>query len=352
MAREKLCVGIDIGASAVKLCQLRRGKKEVMLEQFGHVSLSPGTVVDGAVMNPGRIVEVIQELRATHKIRNKHAAISVSGHSVIIKKITVPQMSNEELEQNIQWEAEQFIPFDIADVNIDFQIVNGSSAQQGHMDVVLVAAKKDFINEYTSIIAEAGFEPMVCDVDAFAIENMFLESYEAEMGETIALVNVGATKSNINILSGNVSSFTRDLSVGGNSFTEEIQKQLSVTQEEAEALKLGGNKHSDVDSVVPQEVQRAIQTMADNVASELQRSFDFFSATSADPTPTHVYLTGGSSRLRALEKSIKSKIGVPVTQLDPFRRINTDGHDPNYIANQSPCAGVAVGLALRYPGDC
>ena len=352
MAREKFCVGIDIGASAVKLCQLKRGKKGLMLDQYGHAPLTSGTVVDGAVMNPGRIVEAIQELRATHKIRNKQAAISVSGHSVIIKKITVPQMTTEELEQNIQWEAEQFIPFDIADVNIDFQVVNGNSSQQGHMDVVLVAAKKDFINEYTSIIAEAGFEPMVCDVDSFAIENMFLESYDSELGDTIALVNVGATKTNINILTSGISSFTRDLTVGGNGFTQEIQKQLNVTQEEAEALKLGGNKQNDVDSVVPQEVQRAIQTVADNVAAELQRSFDFFSATSADPTPNHIYITGGSSRLRTLEQSLKARIGVSVTTLNPFRRINTEGHDPSYIASQSPSAGVAVGLALRFPGDC
>ena len=146
------------------------------------------------MMNPARIVDAIKELVSTHRIRNKRVAFSVSGHSVIIKKISLPQMTRQELEQSIQWEAEQFIPFDIADVNIDVQVLNEHSAQQGQMDVVLVAAKKDFIDEYTSVVTDAGLEPVVCDVDAFAIENMFLQNYEAPPSQTIALVNVEPQK--------------------------------------------------------------------------------------------------------------------------------------------------------------
>ncbi len=354
MAREKLCVGIDIGASSIKMCQLKRSKRGLELEAIGHAPLPTETVVDGALMNSARVVESIQELLASHRIKNKTAALSVSGHSVIIKKIPLPQMTREELEQSIQWEAEQFIPFDMSDVYLDVQIVNEASAQQGQMDVVLVAAKKDFVNEYTSVIIEAGLEPAVCDVDTFAVETMFTENYEIDPNQTTVLVNVGAAKTNINILARGISSFTRDLAIGGNSFTEEIKKQFGVTYEEADALKLGGGESGDThsDAVVPAEVQRALQSVAENVTSEIQRSIDFYSATSADPPPSRIFLSGGSARLRALSQAIENRVQVPVEVVDPFRQIDTTRHDPSYISQLGPSAAVSVGLALRFVGDC
>ena len=351
MAREKLCLGIDIGASSVKLCQLRKSKRGIRLESFGHISLPSETVVDGALMNSARVVDAIQELISTHRVKNKQVAISVSGHAVIIKKIPLPQMTREELEQSIQWEAEQFIPFDMADVFIDAQIVNQASTQQGQMDVVLVAAKKDFVNDYTSVVIEAGLDPVVCDVDAFAIETMFEANYSVDPMETVVLMNVGASKANINVLAGGVSSFTRDLTMGGNSFTEEIQKQLNVSHEEADALKLGGSQSGQSDAVVPQEVQRALQTVCESVTNEVQRSIDFFSATSAAPSPSRIYLSGGTARLRALASTIERRIGVAAEIVNPFRNIDKAGHDAAYLEQYGPAAAVAVGLALRFPGD-
>lgn len=352
MAREKLCVGIDIGASSVKLCQLKTQKGGYALQNFGLVPLPSEAVVDGALMNSPRIVEAIQELVAAHKIKNKHAAISLSGHSVIIKKIPLPKMSQEELQESIQFEAEQFIPFDIHDVNIDVQIVRQESAQQGQMDVVLVAAKKDLVNEYTSVIAEAGLEPLVCDVDAFAIQNMFETNYGAPGANSIALVNVGASKTNINILSSGIPSFTRDLTIGGNAFTEEIQKQMNLSFEEAESLKIGGSSATgDTDVIMPHDVQKALLSVAENVTSEVQRSIDFYSATSADAAPTEIYLSGGSARLQVLAHALKNRIGIPVHVVDPFRRITMDPQNAEYLRAFGPAAAVAVGLALRYPGD-
>ncbi|MEL6339684.1 MAG: type IV pilus assembly protein PilM [Myxococcota bacterium] len=356
MARQKLCVGIDIGASAIKLCQLKKVKRGHVLEHFGQIPLPPEAVVDGALMNSARIVEAIEELITSHRIKHRQVALSVSGHSVIIKKIPLPQMDREELEESIQWEAEQFIPFDIADVNIDVQIVNEQSQQQGQMDVVLVAAKKDLVNEYTSVIAEAGLEPTVCDVDPFAIENMFDANYEGPMDGTIALVNVGASKTNINIISGGVSSFTRDLTIGGNAVTEEIQKQMHVSFEEAEALKLGGKAsaepmQTEPDAVLPMEVDRSITNIAENITSEIQRSIDFYSATSADPSPSQIYLSGGTAQLRALKVALENRMGVPIAIADPFRNIQVPPGDREYLNSVGPAAAVAVGLALRYPGD-
>ncbi len=353
MAREKPCVGIDIGASAVKLCQLKRTKTGHALQHLGVVPLPSEAVVDGALMNSPRIVEAIQELVAAHKIRNKRVALAVSGHSVIIKKIPLPKMSPEELQESIQWEAEQFIPFDIQDVNIDVQIVREQSAQQGQMDVVLVAAKKDLVNEYTSVIAEAGLEPVVCDVDAFAVQNMFEANYDAATTSTVALVNVGASKTNINIIANGIPSFTRDLTVGGNAFSEEIQKQMNLAFEEAEALKIGGgmNNTRDTDVVIPHDVQRALQTVAENLTSEVQRSIDFYSATAAESSPTEIFLAGGTARLQVLTRALETRIRVPVHVVDPFRRIQINPQDESYLRSVGPAAAVVVGLALRYGGD-
>lgn len=348
----KMCIGVDIGASSVKLCQLKAAKGSYLLQNFGMVPLPSEAVVDGALMNSPRIVEAIQELVAAHRIKHKQVALAVSGHSVIIKKIPLPQMTPEELEEQIQWEAEQFIPFDIQDVHIDVQIVAEESAQQGQMDVVLVAAKKDLVNEYTSVIIEAGLQPIVCDVDAFAVQNMFEANYGLADNETVALVNIGASKTNINIVSGGIPSFTRDLTIGGNAFTEEIQKQMGLSFEEAEALKIGGTARSrDTDVVIPADVERALQSVSESVTSEVQRSIDFYSATSADPAPSQLFLSGGTARLLSLVRSLEARIGVPVHVADPFRQIQVNPQDEDYLRSFGPAAAVAVGLALRYGGD-
>jgi type IV pilus assembly protein PilM len=343
VAKEKTCVGIDIGSSAVKVCQLRPNKRSFELIAFGAEPLPPETVVDGALMSSGRVVEAIQKLIAAHKIKNKRAAIAISGHSVIIKKIPLPQMTREELEQSIQWEAEQFIPFDMADVFIDAQILSEESESAGQMDVVLVAAKKDYVNEYTSVISEAGLDPVVCDVDAFAVESCFEVNYDVPADQTLVLVNIGAAKTNINILAGGITCFTRDLAIGGSNFTEELQKQLNVSFEEAEARKTSGNPAADT--------HRALQAVADNVVNEVHRSIDFYAATSAAPPPAKLYLSGGTARLAILAKSLEARIHVPVEVLDPFRQIDISGHDGAALSAAAPAAVVAVGLALRHPGD-
>ena len=209
-------------------------------------------------MNSTVIVSTIRDLIQSQRIRHKEAGIAISGHSVIIKKITLPAMTEEELEESIQWEAEQYIPFDINDVNIDVQVLTPEASDQGQMDVLLVAAKKDMINDYLAVVQEAGLTPMVVDVAAFCVENAFETNYDLPSSDTIVLVNIGASVININVLADGTTAFTRDISMGGNQFTEEIQKQLSVSYDEAEALKLGGGATVDADSVVPQEVERVI----------------------------------------------------------------------------------------------
>src|SRR5204863_3130074 len=291
------------------------GKRGYSLDAFGVAPLPPEAIVDGALMNSTAIVEGIRQLVSQFKLKNREVAIGVSGHSVIIKKISMPRMTREELEESIQCEAEQYIPFDVKDVNIDVQILNadgGGGDATGQMDVLLVAAKKDMINDYTSVVAEAGLTPVVVDVDAFAVQNSFEVNYELPKNETIVLVNAGASVCNINVLANGLTTFTRDVTMGGNQFTEEIQKQLNVSYDEAEKLKVGGDAAQDSDSVVPQEVERVIQGVADQMAGEIQRSLDFYTATAADSHISRLYLSGGTAKIPALFKVIEQRVGAPV----------------------------------------
>jgi type IV pilus assembly protein PilM len=353
MAKGKLALGLDIGSSSVKLAKLKESKRGYSLVSFVSGPLPPEAIVDGALMNSAAIVSAIQDLCAANKIRTKEAAIGVSGHSVIIKKITLPKMTQDELDKSIQWEAEQYIPFDVKDVNIDTQILGDKGEGTGQMDVLLVAAKKDMINDYVSVVTEAGLTPIVVDVDAFAVQNMFEINYEQVPGETVVLINAGASVVNINVVSNGTSTFTRDITIGGNQFTEEIQKQLNVSYDEAEALKVGGQRAGEADAVVPQEVERVMQGVAEQMAGEIQRSLDFFAATAADSHISKVFLSGGAARVPALFKVIEQRVGVPVEILNPFKAIEVDNRrfDPQHILEIAPAAAVAVGLALRSTGD-
>ncbi|MFN7133761.1 MAG: type IV pilus assembly protein PilM [Myxococcales bacterium] len=356
MAKSKLALGLDIGSSSVKMVLLkevrRRGTVAFQLQSFGSKPLPPEAIVDGAIMNATAIVQAIQELVSELRVKHKEVAIGVSGHSVIIKKISLPKMSQEELDESIQWEAEQYIPFDVKDVNIDTFPLDAGNEQTGQMDVLLVAAKKDMINDYTSVVAEAGLSPVVCDVDAFAVQNCYESNYEVPKGETVVLINAGASVVNINIIANGITTFTRDVTIGGNQFTEEIQKQLNVSYDEAEALKIGGNR-ADADAVIPQEVERVMGTVAEQMAGEIQRSLDFYAATAADSHIAKVFLSGGTAKIPALFKTIEQRVGVPVEILNPFKNVEIDNRkfDPAYIMEVAPVAAVAVGLGLRRPGD-
>lgn len=346
MAKGNL-IGLDIGSSSVKVCQLKESRRSYQLQCFGIIPLPPEAIVDGSIMNQSAVVDAVRELIASQKIKVRDVAVSVSGHSVILRKINLPVMTREELDESIQWEAEQYIPFDINDVNIDVSILNDHN-DQGQMDVLLVAAKKDMINDYINVVREAGLMAHVVDVDSFAVQNAFEINYNLPVGETVALINVGASVVNINVVHSGISAFTRDIAQGGNQYTDEIQKQLNVSYDEAEALKIGGGG-GDQDSVVPQEVERVMQQVSETIANDVQRSLDFYAATSADASITRIYLSGGCAKVPALSRAVEAKTGVPVESVDPFRNIDiaARGLDPNFLRMQAPVAAVSVGLALR-----
>jgi type IV pilus assembly protein PilM len=343
-------VGLDIGTSSVKALELRESGKKFQVVNFGVKPIAPQAIVDGAVMDANAIIDAVSELFKEYKFKNKNVAMGISGHSVIVKKISLPEMSFEELEESIHWEAEQYIPFDIDDVNLDFQILEGSkTAEEGRMDVILVAVKKDKIDENVSLVMQAGLTPVIVDLEAFALQNAYEINYEMEPGKNVALIDVGAGVMNINVVQSGVSVFTRDISVGGNQYTESIQKELNISYEQAEAVKKGQR----VEGVDATYVQGVVDSMSDNLTMEIQRSFDFFKATANERDIEKIVLSGGTARIKGLDDFISQRIGVPVVINNPFQNIkyNEKKFDPAWMMEVAPMAGVVVGLAMRKMGD-
>ena len=254
-------------------------------------------------------------------------------------------MTEEELADSITFEAERYIPFDINDVNIDFEILRQNPEETSQMEVLLVAVKKDMIDDYISVINEAGLNLVVVDVDAFALQNMFELNYGLGEDEVIALCNIGANVMNINILKDGTSAFVRDVAMGGNVITEEIQKRLGVDYDEAEAMKVGAK----VDKENEPTIKNIIETVSQSIVSEISKSLDFFSATFTESTINRLYLSGGCAKVTGLRALLENKIGVPVEIINPFRNIGVSPkfYDPDYVEEIAPIMAVAVGLAIR-----
>lgn len=341
-------VGLDIGSSAVKAVEIAmKGRdKGFELRGLGVAPLQNEAIVQGAFLNQSAIVDAIREAVEIGRIKTKEVAVAVSGHSVIVKKVSLPAMTREELEDQIQWEAEQYIPFDVNEVHLDFQILDTSEGE-GQMDVLLVAAKRDLVDDYVQVISEAGLVPAVVDVAAFAVENAFEINYDCELDEVVGLVNIGAQVVNINVVQNGIPVFTRDITTGGNHYTEEIQKSLSITFEEAERIKLGGSAEQNQE-VVPQEVEQAMRSVTDTVLGEISRSLDFFTATSAESRIGRVLLAGGGAKIPGLDNAFRDRSGLEVELMNPLSRmLPSKGFDPEYLDSVSTSLGVGIGLATR-----
>lgn len=340
---KKSCIGLDIGSSFLKVVQLKEVKGGYELELFDILPLPPELIVDGAVIDSLRLVDSLKELVRKAKIKTKDVVISIAGHSsVIIKRVAIPDMSEEELSESIKFEAEQYIPFDIEDVNLDFQIL-GPKEEPGQMDVILVAVKKDIINEYISVVNEAGLNCIIVDVNSFALENIYEVNYEIEPAKNVALVNIGASTINMNILRGGVSVFTRDSAIGSNLHTEVLQREFNLTYEVAERLKRG----EPVENVSPEEAMSMMDLASEEIIGEVNRSFEYF-----HEEINEVILSGGCALIKNFPKLFAEKIGVETKLIQPFKNIKIPKKfDSAYLEEIAPLLAVATGLALRRHGD-
>jgi len=294
--KAKNLVGLDIGSSAVKLVELKEGKDGTFqLAKAGLEILSPEAIVDGAIMDSSLVVETISRLLASTGVKNPNVAVSVSGHSVIVKKIMLPTMPEEELSESIRWEAEQYVPFDINDVYLDYVVLDPGAAGET-MGVLLVAAKKEKVDDFKNVVTQAGRTPSLVDVDAFA-----------------------------------------------------LQKAYSLNFEQAESLKRG----EPVAGQTAQTIQPVLTGVAEDAAAELQKTLDFFQATSGADRVDSIMISGGGAKAAHLEDVLKDKFGLPVEILNPFRSILTEDRaiDAAWLAQVSPSLAIAVGLGVRKIGE-
>lgn len=342
---KKSLLGLDIGSNSVKAVELQGRPGNLSLLSMGCESLQPDSIVDGQIMELNNVSEAISHICQAHQMKADRVVAGVSGHSVIVKNIIVPQMSQEELEESIDWHAEEHIPFEIADVSLDYQVV-GSGADS--LQVLMAACKRDRIANLKQAIQLAGKQPEIIDVDAFALQNCYEVNYEPAPHETVALLNIGASTMNINIVRGTDSVFTRDVSVGGNQYTGLLQKELGLTYEQAEAVKCGAAlpEGSEARAIEP-----ILETVSDILALEIQKTFDFYRATAEEGNASvhKILVAGGGSKLAGLPEYLAERFEIAVERFDPFRRIKVDARrfDPDYLREIVPEMAIAVGLALR-----
>jgi type IV pilus assembly protein PilM len=342
---KKNLVGLDIGSSSVKAVELAKKGAALQLLSLGFENLQTDTIVDGQIMELNNVSNVITQIFNEHQIRTTRVAAGVSGHSVIVKNIVLPQMSQEELQESFSWHAEEHIPFDIADVNLDYELTGRSDDA---LHVLMAACKSDKIANVRQAIQLAGKQPVIIDVDAFALQNCYEVNYRPRAGEIVALLNVGAATMNINILNGTRSVFARDASVGGSQYTSLLQRELGLSYEQAEGVKRG---MALPEGVEPRPIQPIVETVSEALALEVKKTFDFYRASvqEGEATIQKILLAGGGSKLPGLADYLSHKFEIPVEVFDPFKQIEVDAKkfDPDYMREIVPEMAVAVGLALR-----
>lgn len=343
-------IGLDIGSDAIKAVELQSAGRGLRVSAYATERVPPGSIAEGSILDREAVATAMRQALSKGGFRGREVCVSLSGNAVIVKKIALPVMTPAELADSIVWEAEQYIPFDVQDVNLDYQILDPGTGpdSRGSMEVLLVAAKKDRTAEYAAVVEAAGRVPVVVDVDAFALQNAYEANYGLDTDAVVVLMNAGASAVNVNILQNGRSVFTRDISVGGHAYRDALQRELGVSAEDADRLKRGLR----VEGVTGDDVAPVLKAVTEQVMLEVQKTFDFFKATAAADRIDRVVLSGGASRIEGFAPMLQSRFGVPVEPLDPFKTIAWDaarlGAD---AADARPVAAVAVGLGLRRAGD-
>jgi type IV pilus assembly protein PilM len=344
--KKKSIAGLDIGSSSIKMVELEGKLNNLSLTSLGFENLPGDTIIDGQIMELNVVSDVIQSVCANHQVSATNVVTGVSGHSVILKNIVLPPMSQEELEESIDWHAEEHIPYDLADVSLDYQV----TAETPEATSVLIAAcKRERIDNIKQAIQLAGKTPVVIDVDTFALQNCYEVNYQPADDEVVTLLNIGASTMNVNIVKGTRSLFTRDITVGGSQFTDVLQRSLGLNFQQAEAVKRG--VVDAVDGLEEKAIEPLMNNVTEIVAMEIQKTFDFYRATTEDNETQvgKILISGGGSKLAGLSQELSQRLEMPVEVLNPFRNIKVDNKkfDPDYINEIVPEMAVAVGLAIR-----
>ncbi len=341
-------VGLDIGSRTIKAAEALETKGGWTLKSFGSVELAPGAIEEGVVKDPQVVADTIRELFGLYNIKQSNVAISIGGYSVIVKNITVQNMPEERLYESINFEAEQYIPFDINDVNLDFHILGESDHNSNQMNVLLVAAKKDMIDDYINVIDMAGLNLGVIDIDAFALQNAYDINY-TDIDDNVAVIDIGAGKTSLNILKGHVSVFMRDVSLGCMQINQKIATMLNCSMAEAEDIKLSGNP----DKISANDLKQIESSVVSDWCNEIRRALDFFYSTNPDDPIKEIVLSGGGANIQEFRESLSIQTSAEVKIINPFQIFDTKKYniDSAYLEKIAPQAAIAMGLAVRRVDD-
>jgi type IV pilus assembly protein PilM len=336
-------VGLSIGSSSIKIVELKKTGRLWKLLHFGIVQLPEDVIVNREIVNPIAVTESIKTLVSQIKLKNKNVCTSLSGTSVIIKRMTFDVPNLRDLQDQVFWEAEQYLPFDVSEVVMDFEVL--SRSKDNKTDVMLVAVKKSVIESYMQCIEGAGLRTKIVDVDFFALQNLFEANYPINPAESVALVDIGASALKVVVVQKGIPVFTKDTAVGGRNLTAEIQKNLNLSYVDAETLKVSGGRGG----TTPQEVNDLMVAMSENFATEVKRALDFYNASAVGAPIAFALIGGGSARIPGLTGVIEEAIGLPTQLMNPFNAISYDPaiFTQEYLANIAPLAAIPIGLALR-----
>jgi type IV pilus assembly protein PilM len=341
-------VGLDIGSRTIKAAEVVDTKKGATLKNFGVIDIEPGIIEEGAIKDPEAAASSIRQLFQSSNIKDQNVAVSIGGYSVIVKKINVQTMTDDELHETINFEAEQYIPFDINDVNLDFQILGESEHNPNQMSVLLVAAKKEMVNEYVNLVEMAGLNTVILDVDAFALQNIYELNYTPE-DENVALIDIGASKTSLNILKGSSSVFMRDVSLGCSQINEQIVSLVDCSLAEAEEIK----RAEQSEKISPDDLRDIITSVVSDWCTEIKRALDFFYSTYPEDQITKIVLSGGGAKIKEFREQLGTETSAEVEIINPFGNFSIDSArlDSSYLEEIAAQAAICMGLAIRKVGD-
>jgi len=347
LGKKDQLVGLDIGSRTIKVAEVKETKNGNTLKKFGMIDVPSGAIEDGAINNPEEVASLLRDMFKSYNIKERNIAVSIGGYSVIVKTINVQTMEEAQLQETIHFEAEQYIPFDISDVNLDFQILGANENNPNQMNVFLVAAKKEMVNDYINLVTMAGLNPCIIDVEAFALQNIYEINYDSK-DENVALIDIGASKTSLNILKGNTSVFMRDVSLGCSQVNQKIMSLISCSFEEAEDIKLG----NQTDKIPNEDLNEIISTVVADWCTEIRRALDFFYSTYPDDQIKKIILSGGGGNIAQFRKLLAVEASAEVETINPFESFAMDDKlDSGFITQIAPQAAISMGLAIRKIDD-
>lgn len=338
--RKKTTVGLDIGSGLIKVVVIDHSKAEPELVRVSIVPLMPDAIVEGEVMDTVMVSEAIQNAVASADLKSKQVVTAVGGRDVIIKKIQIERVKEQQARELMRWEAEQHVPFDMESVELDFQILDPDDTGPD-MSVLLVAAKRELVQSKMRILTDAGLEPAMVDVDAFALHNAFELNHPDAMDGVVGLVNIGHEVTNINILDGGVPILTRDLTVGTRRFREDLQRERGLGNEEAEAALRGYDRSPDLDSVM--------RSRGEEIAVGVERAVAFLASSSRIGQMETLFLSGGGARMPGITNMLADRLRLRVEQANPLANLRVrDGALASLVTDEvAPLLMLPIGLALR-----